>query len=58
MFYIVQILDGFETTSDNMNGLLPSMMVEVGFGVLETSSYDTIFGTIRLLLGKKSMSVK
>jgi len=58
MFYMVQILDGFETTSDNVNGLLPGMMAEAGFEVKETSNYDILFGTIRLLSGKKSVSIK
>lgn len=58
MFYMVQILDGFETTADNVNGLLPSMMAEAGFEVKETSNYDTLFGTIRLLSGKKSVNRK
>ena len=45
----IKILDGFETTTDNFNGLLPGLMEESGFGqVEETSSFDTVFGTIRL----------
>ena len=30
MFYVIQLLDGFSTTSDNVNGLLPTYMKESG----------------------------
>lgn len=47
--YSIKALDGFATTSDNFNGLLPGLIVESGFGrVEETRSFNTIFGTIRL----------
>lgn len=47
--YSIQLLDGFETTADNFNGLLPGLIEESGFEpVKETRSFDTIFGTIRL----------
>lgn len=47
--YLVQVFDGFETTSDSFNGLLPSLMAEAGFEMIkETGSYNSIFGTIRL----------
>lgn len=45
----VQMLDGFETTTDSFGGLLPEFMARAGFGpVEETSSFNTLFGTIRL----------
>lgn len=45
-FYLVQILDGFETTSDNVKGLLPTYIAEAGFsGVQETSYINTSIGT-------------
>ncbi len=52
--YSIKMLDGFETTDDNFDGLLPSLIEESGFGnVEESGSFDTIFGTIRLYNSKK-----
>ncbi len=45
----VQMLDGVETTTDNFEGHLPELIKEAGFEfVEETSSFNTVFGTIRL----------
>lgn len=53
-FYFVQFLDGFKTTTDNVNGLLPSYMKGANFfGVEPTQSYNTIFGTLWLYKGMK-----
>ncbi len=50
----IQLLDGTETTADNFNGLLPSLVKKTGFReVKETKSFNTLFGTIRLLKAKK-----
>lgn len=47
--YSIKTLDGFETTGDNFNGLLPGLIEGSGFGrEEETRSFDTAFGTIRL----------
>lgn len=57
LFYIVQLLDGFETTSDNVEGLLPQMMTAAGFsnvGVCE--EVQTVYGTIALYRGQKRFS--
>lgn len=49
-FYLIQILDGFKTTSDNINNLLPSYIKEAGFKEIQVGKYyNTMFGTIRLL---------
>jgi len=54
-FYLVQLLDGFKTTKDNVKGLLPSYMINAGFKeVSGTSYFNTIFGTIRLTKAVKS----
>jgi ubiquinone/menaquinone biosynthesis C-methylase UbiE len=46
---LIQLLDGYETTADNFNGLLPGLMADAGFEEIEeTNRYNTIFGTIRL----------
>jgi ubiquinone/menaquinone biosynthesis C-methylase UbiE len=46
---LIGLFDGFETTADNFNGLLPKLLVESGFGAVEeTNRFNTFFGTIRL----------
>ena len=46
LFYIVQILDGFKTTNDNVNGLLPKFMEQAGFkNVTEKDFINTRVGT-------------
>ena len=52
-FYSVQLLDGFETTSDNVRGLLPQVVKESGFVIEETRHFETIVGTVRLIKGTK-----
>ncbi|UJR19043.1 hypothetical protein I4U23_022174 [Adineta vaga] len=45
-FYFIQILDGFKTTNDNINGLLPKYMEQVGFkNVNEIDFINTKIGT-------------
>tara|TARA_R110000868_G_C10957370_1_gene768196 strand:- start:1593 stop:2246 length:654 start_codon:yes stop_codon:yes gene_type:complete len=46
MFYFVQILDGFATTNDNVNGKIPMYMVKSGFINVEEVGYiNTKIGT-------------
>jgi hypothetical protein len=48
-FLPIQLLDGFETTSDNVRGRLLPLMREAGFEeVAETHRERTIFGTLSL----------
>jgi len=50
----IRALDGAETTADNFEGLLPSFFSECGFReVVETSHFNTWFGTIRLVIAIK-----
>jgi ubiquinone/menaquinone biosynthesis C-methylase UbiE len=54
VFTLVQLLDGFETTNDNVRGLLPEMIRMTGFNhVTETSYFSTVFGTLRLIKAQK-----
>lgn len=54
-FLAVQLLDGFETTNDNVRGLLPSLLTEAGFQPVKvTHSEMTIFGTLSLFSGVAS----
>ena len=49
MFLIVQLLDGFETTRDNVRGDLPDLIREGGFGdVVETYRQRTPFGSMAI----------
>ncbi len=49
LFYSVQVLDGFETTEDNVRGLLPELIENSGFsGVSRRGEIATIFGTLAL----------
>jgi ubiquinone/menaquinone biosynthesis C-methylase UbiE len=46
VFYGVQLLDGFETTNDNVKGLLPKFIEMAGFkNVVETAFINTSLGT-------------
>jgi ubiquinone/menaquinone biosynthesis C-methylase UbiE len=46
-YVVVQLLDGFRTTSDNLRGLLVPLIQEAGFaGVSETHQEMTVFGTL------------
>jgi len=58
LFYIVQLLDGFETTSENVKGLLPLIVKDSGFkAVVEQSEIQTVFGTLSLFSAEKSLNI-
>mgnify|MGYP001577116939 FL=1 len=53
-FYLVQNLDGFETTADSVKGLLPVLMHEAGFeDVRQTDQFATVLGTLCLYRARK-----
>lgn len=53
-FYPVQLLDGFETTSDNVKGTLPQLFQEAGLAsVQQTKQIPTLMGTIALYKAQK-----
>ncbi len=55
LFIPVQLLDGFETTGDNVHGMLPELMATAGFEqVDETGFVATMFGTISLYSARKA----
>ncbi|MDQ3634679.1 MAG: class I SAM-dependent methyltransferase [Acidobacteriota bacterium] len=46
---LIRVIDGLETTSDNLKGLLRKLLLENGFTKVEkTGHFNTILGTIRL----------
>jgi hypothetical protein len=53
-FFLVQLLDGFKTTTDNVNGLLPEFFSAAGLqDVQETARYATLFGTMALYQARR-----
>jgi ubiquinone/menaquinone biosynthesis C-methylase UbiE len=49
LFYFIQTLDGFNTTSDNVKGLLPELFRQCGLDSVEVcKNFSTIFGTMTL----------
>lgn len=45
-FYAVQLLDGFKTTNDNVNGLMPQFISDAGFQDVEEEDFiNTMIGT-------------
>ena len=53
-FMLVQLLDGFETTADNVAGRLPMFMADCGFvDVTQTRRFATPLGTIALYRARK-----
>src|SRR5260370_1024493 len=56
-FVGVQLLDGFATTTDNVRGRLPDLLVVAGFEKVETtSSYSTLLGTVSLNRARKPVA--
>jgi ubiquinone/menaquinone biosynthesis C-methylase UbiE len=54
-FLLVQMLDGFETTADNVSGLLPELFRMARFVKVEESArYMTIVGTLSLYKAQKT----
>ncbi|MBL9100955.1 MAG: class I SAM-dependent methyltransferase [Myxococcales bacterium] len=53
-FLLVQLLDGFANTTDNVRGRIPAMLSEAGFvDVAETDRLRTVFGTLSLYRGTR-----
>jgi ubiquinone/menaquinone biosynthesis C-methylase UbiE len=55
LFYQIQLLDGFTTTRDNVQGQLPLLIKQSGFELV-THHHDlqTIFGTLSFISARKS----
>lgn len=53
-FLLVQLLDGFATTSDNVKGMLPVLLEKADFAeVQQSAQYSTIFGTLALYQARR-----
>jgi ubiquinone/menaquinone biosynthesis C-methylase UbiE len=58
-FLLVQMLDGFTTTADNVRGLLPELIRAAGFeSVQESVRYITIVGTLSLYEARKPLKIQ
>lgn len=54
LFFLVQWLDGFETTTANLQGLVPDMIAAAGFrDVMRHERFQTVFGTLEILSAKR-----
>lgn len=54
-FFLVQLLDGFQTTRDNVSGHLLQLFRDAGFANMrETAHFSTLVGTLSLYSGVKS----
>ena len=57
-FLAIQLLDGFDTTTDNVAGMLPELFGSVGFRhVEETRRIPTVFGIISLYRAVKGVAM-
>lgn len=55
LFYFIQMLDGFESTQDNVQGLLPVVLRDCGFKQPTLrDTIPTVFGTMALYSAVKS----
>ncbi|MDF7818267.1 methyltransferase domain-containing protein [Runella sp. MFBS21] len=55
LFFVVQMIDNFYTTDDNIQGRLPSLMQEAGFSKVEIlENQSTLFGTLSYFKALKS----
>ena len=53
-FYLVQLLDGFKTTNDNVIGLMPEFIMKAGFREVSEEAYiNTRLGTFSYYLAIK-----
>ena len=54
LFLLVQLLDGFATTRDSVDGALPRLIAEEGFrAVEERQRLRTVFGTLALYSARR-----
>jgi ubiquinone/menaquinone biosynthesis C-methylase UbiE len=57
-FLLVQLLDGFKNTSENVNGKLPELLNGAGFvDVCETERLRTILGNLTLVRARKAPAI-
>ncbi|MFZ5479533.1 MAG: class I SAM-dependent methyltransferase [Myxococcota bacterium] len=54
-FLMVQALDGFATTADNVDGRIPEILAEAGLvGVRELGRQRTVYGTLAYYAGERA----
>lgn len=47
-FLLIQLLDGFKTTTGSVKGILPDLIFRAGFFCKEIKIFRTLFGTVRI----------
>lgn len=58
-FYIIQNLDGFKTTTGNVQGVIPRLMTQSKFtNVRERGIFKTAVGTVRTVSGQKQPTIQ
>lgn len=58
-FGLVQILDGFKTTNDNVKGLMPNFIEKAGFdNIIISQSINTMLGTFSYFTARKNEIIK
>lgn len=58
-FGLVQILDGFKTTNDNVRGLMPNFIEKAGFdNIFISQSINTVLGTFSYFTARKNEIIK
>lgn len=57
-FYLVQLLDGFKTTNDNVNGLMPQFISDACFQNVEEEDFiNTMIGTYSYYIATKPQTL-
>lgn len=55
LFFVVQLVDNFYTTNDNVKGKIPQLLAKEGFQTIEwKGNQSTLFGTLSFLKAVKS----
>jgi len=57
LFLIVQLLDGFATTRDSVEGVMPALMAEAGFEAVQTErQFPTVLGTLAIYSARAAIT--
>jgi ubiquinone/menaquinone biosynthesis C-methylase UbiE len=54
-FLVIQLLDGFKMTRDNVRGMLPGLMGQAGFVGVKDQRIRTMVGTIEIIRARKKV---
>lgn len=55
LFYLIQVLDGFSNTQENVEGRLPALIQSAGLNEVRVAeSFSTVFGTLTIYRASKT----